>query len=137
MEVISTPKMLFFYSSRKFILQEGIIMKKLEIIIKPEKLESLKAILDDCKASGVMISNIMGYGNQRGYTQIYRGTAYSVNLLPKVKVETVVPAEIADGIIEKVVRQITTGTYGDGKIFVYDVADAVRIRTGEHGKEAL
>ena len=112
-------------------------MKKLEIIIKPEKLENLKSILDDCKASGVMISNIMGYGNQRGYTQMSRGTEYAVNLLPKVKVETVVSDEIAGHIIEKVVQKITTGTYGDGKIFVYDVADAVRIRTGEHGEDAL
>lgn len=83
-------------------------MKKLEIIIKPEKLENLKSILDDCKASGVMISNIMGYGNQRGYTQMYRGTEYAVNLLPKVKVETVVSEEIANHIIEKVVQKITT-----------------------------
>lgn len=68
---------------------------------------------------------------------MYRGTEYAVNLLPKVKVETVVSEEIAGHIIEKVVQKITTGTYGDGKIFVYDVADAVRIRTGEHGEDAL
>lgn len=74
---------------------------------------------------------------RRGYTQMYRGTEYAVNLLPKVKVETVVSEEIAGHIIEKVVQKITTGTYGDGKIFVYDVADAVRIRTGEHGEDAL
>ncbi|MDD3221766.1 MAG: P-II family nitrogen regulator [Clostridia bacterium] len=112
-------------------------MKKLEMVIKPEKLESLKAILDDCQANGVMITNIMGYGNQKGYTQMYRGTTYSVNLLPKVKVETVVPEDIAEKIIEKVVAKITTGNYGDGKIFVYEVVDAVRIRTGERGEEAL
>ena len=112
-------------------------MKKLEMVIKPEKLESLKSILDDCKANGVMITNIMGYGNQKGYTQMYRGTTYSVNLLPKVKVETVVCEDTADKIIEKVVAQITTGNYGDGKIFVYEVVDAVRIRTGERGEAAL
>ena len=100
-------------------------MKKLEIIIKPEKLEDLKGILDSCGAHGLMISNIMGYGTQKGYTQMYRGTKYTVNLLPKVKVEAVVA------------EQITTGNYGDGKIFVYDVEDAVRIRTGERGDEAL
>ena len=112
-------------------------MKKLEIVIQPEKLEALKAILDASNASGVMISNIMGYGTQKGYTQMYRGTKYTVNLLPKVKVETVVTEEIVEAIISKVTEQITTGNYGDGKIFVYDVEDAVRIRTGERGDEAL
>lgn len=112
-------------------------MKKLEIIVRPEKLEELKTILSDCRASGIMISNVMGYGNQKGYKQIYRGTEYMVNLLPKIKVETVVSEEIADDIIEQVVAEITTGNYGDGKIFVYDVQDAIRIRTGERGETAL
>ena len=112
-------------------------MKKLEIIIRPEKLESLKVILDSCKANGIMISNIMGYGNQKGYTQKYRGTEYNVNILPKVKVETVIPVDVAETIIEKVVNEINTGNYGDGKIFVYNVEDVVRIRTGEHGHDAL
>ena len=112
-------------------------MKKLEIIIKPEKLEDLKGILDNSGAHGLMISNIMGYGTQKGYTQMFRGTKYTVNLLPKVKVETVVTEEIVEAIISKVTEQITTGNYGDGKIFVYDVEDAVRIRTGERGDEAL
>lgn len=112
-------------------------MKILEIIIKPEKLESLKTILEGFDANGIMVSNVMGYGNQKGYTQIYRGTKYNVNLLPKVKVETVVPREKAEPIIDAVVKEINTGSYGDGKIFVYDVIDAVRIRTGEHGREAL
>ncbi len=112
-------------------------MKKLEIIIKSEKLESLKKILEGCQASGIMITNIMGYGNQKGYTQMYRGTTYVVNLLPKVKVETVVPEEMAEQIIDQVVKEVNTGNYGDGKIFVYDVQYAIRIRTGEHGEKAL
>ena len=112
-------------------------MKKLEIIVRPEKLEDLKGILEGCRANGIMISNIMGYGNQKGYTQMYRGTTYTVNLLPKMKVETVVLEDIAETIIDKVVKEITTGNYGDGKIFIYDVQDAVRIRTGERGVEAL
>ena len=112
-------------------------MKKLEIIIQPEKLEDLKAILDASNANGVMISNIMGYGNQKGHRKIYRGAEYSVNLLPKVKVETIVEPDTAEKIIEKVVSEIQTGTYGDGKIFVYEVEDAVRIRTGERGSDAL
>lgn len=112
-------------------------MKKLEIIIKPERLEDLTKILNDNKVNGIMITNIMGYGNQKGYTTIYRGTETVVNLLPKVKVETVVPAEVAQVIVDEVIKQINTGNYGDGKIFIYDVDDAVRIRTGERGKEAL
>ena len=112
-------------------------MKKLEIIIKAEKLEDLKSILDSNGSNGVMISNIMGYGNQKGHPHLYRGAEYSVNLLPKVRVETVVPKEEADLLIEAIVKEINTGNYGDGKIFVYDVEDAVRIRTGERGKEAL
>ena len=118
-------------------VKEAGCMKKLEFIIKPEKLEDLKGILDSCGAHGLMISNIMGYGTQKGYTQMYRGTKYTVNLLPKVKVETVVAEEIVEAIISKVTEQITTGNYGDCKIFVYDVEDAVRIRTGERGDEAL
>ena len=112
-------------------------MKKLEIIIKREKLEDLKTMLEGCKANGIMISNVMGYGNQKGYKQMYRGTEYTVNLLPKVKVETVVAEETSEAIVEKVVKEITTGNYGDGKIFIYDVQDAVRIRTGERGVQAL
>lgn len=112
-------------------------MKKLEIIIKPEKLEDLKEILDNNAASGVMITNIMGYGNQKGYKQMYRGNEYNVNLLPKVKVETVIDRGDAEELIEKIVSEIQTGNYGDGKIFIHDVEDAVRIRTGERGSDAL
>ncbi|MCD8120883.1 MAG: P-II family nitrogen regulator [Clostridiales bacterium] len=112
-------------------------MKKLEIIIRPDKLESLKDILEGCKAKGIMISNIMGYGNQKGYKQMYRGTEYTVNLLPKLKVETVVDDEEAETIIVQVEEKIATGDVGDGKIFIYDVQDAVRIRTGERGSAAL
>lgn len=112
-------------------------MKKLEIVVNSEKLEDLKKILNECNANGVMISNIMGYGNQRGYKTIYRGNEVTVNLLPKVKVETVVAAEIAEVIVEKVLKEISTGNYGDGKIFIYDADDVVRIRTGERGKDAL
>ena len=112
-------------------------MKKLEVIIKPEKLEDLKEVLDTEEVNGLNIVNIMGYGNQKGIVKKYRGAEYRVNLLPKIKVETVVAKENADKLIDKIVKEINTGNIGDGKIFVYDVADAVRIRTGERGKEAL
>lgn len=112
-------------------------MKKLEIIIKPEKLEDLKTILDESGVNGLNIVNIMGYGNQKGIVKKYRGAEYRVNLLSKIKVETVLSDEKAEEIVEKVVNEIQTGNYGDGKIFVLDVQDAVRIRTGERGSEAL
>lgn len=112
-------------------------MLELEIIVKPEKLDTLKSVLDAQKVTGVMITSFMGYGNQKGYTQIYRGNEYNVNLLPKVKVETVVADKDADRIIKAVVKEIQTGNYGDGKIFVYSIDNAVRIRTGEEGEEAL
>lgn len=112
-------------------------MKKLEIIIKPEKLEDLKEVLDASDVNGMNIVNSMGYGNQKGIIKNYRGAEYAVNLLPKVKVETVVTNEAAPGLIDKIVEEINTGNFGDGKIFVYDVEDAVRIRTGERGESAL
>lgn len=112
-------------------------MKKLEIIIKPERLEDLKKILNELHANGLMITNIMGYGKQKGYVQIYRGTENHVNLLPKVKVETVVPTDVAERIVDRILKEITTGNYGDGKIFIYDVEDVIRIRTGERGNDAL
>ena len=112
-------------------------MKKLEIIIRPEKLEDVKAILEGSNANGLMITHIMGYGNQKGYKQIYRGHETIVNLLPKIKVESVVSSEVAEVVIEKILKELNTGNYGDGKIFVYDVADVVRVRTGERGIDAL
>ena len=112
-------------------------MKKLEIIIKPEKLEDLKALLDSEEVNGLNIVNSMGYGNQKGIIKNYRGAEYAVNLLPKIKVETVVTDEVAPKLIDKIVEQINTGHIGDGKIFMYEVEDAIRIRTGEHGVDAL
>lgn len=112
-------------------------MKKLEIVIRPEKLDDLKQILNDNHAEGMMITNIMGYGKQKGCVQFYRGTKTEVNLLPKIKVETVVPANIAETIIDEVTKKIKTGNYGDGKIFIYELEDVVRIRTGERGEAAL
>lgn len=112
-------------------------MKKLEIIVKPEKLEDVKAILEESAVNGLNITNIMGYGNQKGIIKIYRGAEYKVNLLPKIKVETVVTDDVAPALIDKIVEEVNTGNFGDGKIFVYDVEDVIRIRTGEHGKDAL
>ena len=123
--------------SLKLNVKEELGMKKLEIIIKPEKLEDLKGVLDTEEVNGLNIVNSMGYGNQKGIIKNYRGAEYSVNLLPKIKVETVVADEVAPKLIDKIVDEINTGHFGDGKIFVYDVEDAIRIRTGEHGTKAL
>lgn len=112
-------------------------MKKLEIVIRPENLEELEALLEEEKANGMMITNILGYGNQKGYRQLYRGAEVVAKMLPKVKVETVVKDERAEVIIDSIVKKLSSGSYGDGKIFMYDVEDAVRIRTGERGEEAL
>lgn len=112
-------------------------MKKLEIIIKPERMDELKSILTSCGVSGLMISNIMGFGNQKGYTRFYRGTKFTVNLLPKLKVETIVDDETAEIIIKQVTDKMSTGEIGDGKIFVTAIDDVVRIRTGERGQTAL
>lgn len=112
-------------------------MKKLEIIIKHEKLEEVKQVLQGCEVTGLMITSIMGYGNQRGFTQVYRGTEFTVNLLPKVKVETVVADDKVASIIDKIRQIVASGQVGDGKIFVYTVEDAIRIRTGDQGESAL
>mgnify|MGYP002926609088 FL=1 len=109
----------------------------MEIIIRPEKLEDLKAILEESNVNGLNIANIMGYGNQKGVVKRYRGAEYRVNLLPKIKVETVVSDEVSEALIDKIVKEINTGNYGDGKIFVYDVEDVVKVRTRETGYDAL
>ena len=112
-------------------------MKKLEIIIRPEKLEDLKDILTVSGVTGMMISNIMGFGNQMGYTHQYRVVTYSVNLVSKLRVETVVKDEIVQEIVDKVTETLSSGNVGDGKIFIYPVEEAIRIRTGEKGENAL
>lgn len=112
-------------------------MKKLEIIIRPEKLEDLKDILTRCGITGMMVSNIMGFGNQMGYTQQYRGTKYAVNLVSKLRVETVVKDDAVKQVIDEVTKKLSSGNVGDGKVFVYPVEEAVRIRTGESGEKAL
>lgn len=112
-------------------------MKKLEIIIRPEKLETLKDILKELEITGMMVSNVMGHGNQLGYTQQYRGTKYAVNLVSKLKVEVVVKDEKVKAILTAINEKLSTGYVGDGKVFVYAVEDAMRIRTGETGEDAL
>lgn len=112
-------------------------MKKLEIIIRPQDLEELKTVLEEHEVNGINMVNIMGYGNQKGFTKFYRGSEFPVNLLPKIKVETVVSDRKADELIPAILDKLKTGNVGDGKIFVHPIEDAYRIRTGEHGEDAL
>lgn len=112
-------------------------MKKLEIITRTEKLEDLKEIINDSGHYGMTVSMVSGCGLQKGRKEIYRGAEYSINLLHKVKVEIILPDNLIDDMIDKIIRTVKTGEIGDGKIFVYNVENAVRIRTGETGEKAI
>lgn len=112
-------------------------MKKLEIIIKAEKLEIVKSILDSYGINGMNFVNIMGYGNQNGTVRSYDGTEYQIGFLPKIKIETIVEDSVVDNVVDKIVEEVNTGQHGDGKIIIYDVAECIRIRTGERGNAAL
>ena len=112
-------------------------MKKIEAIIQPHKLEQVKEALKAIGIDGMTVTEVRGHGRQKGHKEIYRGMEYQVDLLPKMKVEMVVPADRAEEVIEVVMQAARSGKIGDGKVFVYDVADAVRIRNGDRGEGAL
>lgn len=112
-------------------------MKKIEAFIRPEKLEDIKEVLSSLNINGLSISEIMGCGNQKGWKEYVRGTEIDYNFLPKIKVEIVVMDEQAEEIIEKICEKAYTGNVGDGKIFITDIQDAVRIRTMERSVAAL
>ncbi len=112
-------------------------MKYITAIIKPHKLEPVRDALTALGVQGLTASEVKGFGRQRGHTEIYRGAEYSVSYLPKVKIEVAVPDGIADGAVEAIQTTAHTGQIGDGKIFVYEIARAVRIRTGETDADAL
>jgi nitrogen regulatory protein P-II 2 len=112
-------------------------MKLVTAIIKPFKLEDVRDALTKIGVAGLTVSEVKGFGRQKGHTEIYRGAEYTVNFLPKVKIEVVVPDERADQVVEAVAVAAKTGQIGDGKIFVLDVGQALRIRTGETDSDAL
>jgi nitrogen regulatory protein P-II 1 len=112
-------------------------MKKLEAIIRPERLQQVQDALDELGVSGLTVSEVMGCGRQKGYTEQYRGSRVNISLLPKIKVESVVSDDIVDRAVDAIVGAAYTGELGDGRLFVYDMADAVRIRTGERGEETV
>ena len=112
-------------------------MKKVEALIKPFKLDEVREALAEVGVTGLTVTEVKGFGRQKGHTELYRGAEYVVDFLPKVKVEVVVPDASLDGAIDAVVRAARTGRIGDGKIFVSSIDDAIRIRTGERGDAAV
>ena len=112
-------------------------MKQITAVIKPFKLEEVREALADVGVSGLTVTEVKGFGRQKGHTEIYRGAEYTVNFLPKIKIEVVVADERADRVVEAIASAAKTGQIGDGKVFVIDVGHALRIRTGETDSDAL
>lgn len=112
-------------------------LKKIEAIVKPFKLDEVKEALQEVGLQGITVTEAKGFGRQKGHTELYRGAEYVVDFLPKVKVEVVCPDELAEKAIEAIRNAAQTGRIGDGKIFVYSIEQAIRIRTGEFGDDAL
>jgi len=112
-------------------------MKKIEAIIKPFKLDDVKKALNDMGIQGMTISEVKGYGRQKGHKEIYRGAEYVVDFVPKIRVEVIVMSDLVDLVIEKIRDSVNSGKIGDGKIFVSPIEQVIRIRTGEKGRDAL
>ena len=112
-------------------------MKKIEAIIKPFKLDEVKEALADVGVLGLTVTEVKGFGRQKGHTELYRGAEYVVDFLPKVKIEVVVQDEVVSKVIEAIERSARSGKIGDGKIFVSNIEEAIRIRTGESGLDAI
>ena len=112
-------------------------MKKIEAIIKPFKLDEVKDKLNEIGIKGITVSEVKGFGRQKGHTELYRGAEYVVDFLPKIKLEIIVSDSMLDEVVEAIMNTAKTGRIGDGKIFVFPIEDIVRIRTGEHGDDAV
>jgi len=112
-------------------------MKKIEAIIKPFKLEDVKEALTELGVVGMTVTEVRGFGRQKGHTELYRGSEYTIDFLPKVKVEVVIPDDLVDKVVSTIVAAAKTGSIGDGKVFVLPLGEAIRIRTGEHGQAAI
>lgn len=112
-------------------------MKKIEAIIKPFKLDDVKEGLGQLGITGMTVSEIKGFGRQKGHREIYRGAEYQVDFVPKIKIDMVIPDELAEQVINTILEHASTGQIGDGKIFISSVENAIRIRTGESGKDAI
>jgi nitrogen regulatory protein P-II 1 len=125
------------FSRHRLHAQGSEYVKKIEAIIKPFKLDEVKEALHEVGVSGITVTEAKGFGRQKGHTELYRGAEYVVDFLPKVKLEVVVPDDLAERTVEAIANAAQTGRIGDGKIFVYAVESAVRIRTGERDNDAI
>src|SRR5262249_39342213 len=112
-------------------------MKKVEAIIKPFKLDDVKEALTEIGVIGMTVMEVRGFGRQKGHTELYRGSEYTIDFLPKVKVEIVIPDHLVSKVVDTIIPAAKTGSIGDGKVFVFPVEESVRIRTGERGEEAI
>jgi len=112
-------------------------MKKIEAIIKPFKLDEVKDALNTLGIQGMTVTEVKGFGRQKGHTELYRGAEYAVDFIPKIKIEIIVPDTLAEETVDVIEKTAKTGKLGDGKIFVYNLEDAVRIRTGQRGEPAV
>lgn len=115
----------------------GLPMKKIEAVIKPFKLDEVKEALQDAGVQGMTVLEAKGYGRQKGHSELYRGAEYVIDFLPKIKIEVVVPDDMVNSVVDAIQAAARTGKIGDGKIFVSDVLDVIRIRTGESGSQAV
>ena len=118
-------------------LNKGGNMKKIEAIVKPFKLDEVKNALTKIGVQGMTVTEVKGFGRQKGHTEVYRGAEYKIDFLPKVKIELITGEELVTQVIETIERAAKTGKIGDGKIFISPVDDVIRIRTGERGKDAI
>jgi nitrogen regulatory protein P-II 2 len=118
-------------------LQRSRVMKFVTAVIKPFKLDEVRAALSEVGVQGITVTEVKGFGRQKGHTELYRGAEYVVDFLPKVKLEVAIQDELLDRVLEAIQKSANTGKIGDGKIFVFDLQQIIRIRTGETGAEAL
>lgn len=112
-------------------------MKKIEAIVRPHLLESVKDALQALGVAGMTISEVKGFGRQKGHTEVYRGSEYKIEFVPKLKIEVIIDEDIVDDAVDAIIKTARTGKFGDGKIFIFPVEEAIRIRTGEHGVNAV
>ena len=134
----SKGESLLLYSIENFLFDKrGAAMKKIEAIVKPFKLDEVREALAEVGVTGLTVTEVKGFGRQKGHTELYRGAEYVVDFLPKVKIEVVVTDQLAEPAIEAVIKSARTGKIGDGKVFVTDIGQVVRIRTGETGEQAI
>src|SRR5579863_7840797 len=127
----------YFRGENPCVCQKEACVKKLEAIIQPSRFESVKEALHEAGLEGMTVTEVRGHGRQKGHTEVYRGREYTVDLLPKIKIEIVLPDKLVASVVEAIMKAAKTGKIGDGKIFISNVEDAIRIRNEEHGEGAL